>query len=141
MNYISLYTCQRQYRKVARTSKNRKNELKVVFPIIELNTFQFLTFLPMTTKSLFILVLFSTLFTNVTGNLCHFYYLLLFLWIQKKLINNTLKNLMTECCTYIPFLDKKSIFSLRNVCIARKVYLQQEKICLQSEKICRQEYE
>ena len=38
MNYICLYAYQRHYQRIARTNKNRKNELKVTFPIIELNT-------------------------------------------------------------------------------------------------------
>ena len=110
MNYISLYAYQRYYHRISRTNKNKKNELKVRFPIIELNTyiyqkyfahfpmsllrvfscecflkswavitFQFLILLPMTPKSLFIMVLFSTLLTNATVNFSHFYYLLLFL--------------------------------------------------------------
>ena len=37
MNYISLYAYQRHYHRIPRTNKNRKNELKVIFPIIELN--------------------------------------------------------------------------------------------------------
>ena len=38
MNYISLYTYQRHCHRIVKTNRNRKNELKVTFPIIELNT-------------------------------------------------------------------------------------------------------
>ena len=37
MNYINLYAYRRHYRRIARTNKNKKNELKVTFPVIELN--------------------------------------------------------------------------------------------------------
>ena len=43
------------------------------------------------------------------------------------LINNKLKNVMADCCTYVPFLNKKSIFSIRNLFLASEIYLQQEK--------------
>ena len=38
MDYIRLYAYQRHYHRTARTNKNRKNEMKVIFPIIELST-------------------------------------------------------------------------------------------------------
>ena len=39
MKYISLYAYRRHYHRIARTNKNRKNELKVTFPITEINIY------------------------------------------------------------------------------------------------------